>query len=136
MVSLCVEYLVDLLFDAVRITCPRSRKTTIANPIGANMGDAAHVNQFVQGGKHADLGTNHRLVAMVCRSFEEANGHFTVFCNTRKNPGVQCMFFDDGNDERTAKVWNWSDVPRYCGSEQFVPTLLLYEAINEHTPNL
>mmetsp|Transcript_29746 Transcript_29746/g.98596 ORF Transcript_29746/g.98596 Transcript_29746/m.98596 type:complete len:128 (-) Transcript_29746:89-472(-) len=89
-----------------------------------------------RGGKHADLGTNHRLVAMVCRSFEEANGHFTVFCNTRKNPGVQCMFFDDGNDERTAKVWNWSDVPRYCGSEQFVPTLLLYEAINEHTPNL
>lgn len=74
----------------------------------------------------ADLGPQHRLVAMVCFMWDLQ--HYVTFCR-RQSDETLCLFFNDLPDltRGVARENAWDEVPELCGRFLMSPRLLLYE---------
>merc|ERR1712190_58696 len=91
----------------------------------------------------ADLGSEHRLVAMVC--FMEASQHYVVFCRRQSNPN-SWLFFNDlpGLARGMRREYHgWSSVAHECARFELRPKVLFYEstaaasrAVGEASPSL
>jgi len=73
-----------------------------------------------------DLGTAHKLVALVCFMWDLQ--HYVAFCRRQRDPN-RCLFFND-LPELTKGVCRdlaWCEVPSICKKYFLIPRLALYE---------
>mmetsp|Transcript_35235 Transcript_35235/g.75042 ORF Transcript_35235/g.75042 Transcript_35235/m.75042 type:complete len:577 (+) Transcript_35235:279-2009(+) len=76
-----------------------------------------------------DLGTSHRLVAMVC--YMHAFRHYVVFCRRQRAPD-RCLLFNDlpGLTRGMPRELEWRQVPEACYLYSLTPRLVLYESVD------
>jgi len=79
-------------------------------------------------GSVADLGSSHRLVALVCYMWNLK--HYVTFCRRQRDP-TQCLFFNDLPEltRGAPREVLWRDVPEVCGQYLLTPRLALYETL-------
>lgn len=76
----------------------------------------------------ADLGDDHRLVAMIC--FMESFAHYVVFCRRMSDPN-RWLFFNDlpgTANGAQRELLGWAAVSHECGRFELRPKMLLYES--------